>query len=363
MADYSIWILGESNVSITGGVTLDGITQGDGSHLVGNFLTINSTASTEVFISDAGSETNFSDNDSGQRLDGAQTIDGVVYANNTQIEAEYQFVLSDDATGIQYTALAVNVVNSSPAYGTNEAIAFVGTAPPSGVSLRVVSASEGPPNSGPNAIDATEIVPICFCKHTQIHMKDGTQAVEKLKSGDLVLRADGSFAKVRKVFQTKLERKDLDQQPKLRPVRITSGALGKGLPKRDLLVSRQHRMLVSSRIAERMFGVKEVLISAIKLTPVPGIFIDEDVNEVEYFHLIFDDHEIIFAEGAPTESLFIGPEALMAIGSDARDELLCLFPNIAKAEFSAVPVRYIPAGKLQNKLVQRHVKHVKPLLI
>ena len=52
--------------------------------------------------------------------------------------------------------------------------------------------------------------------------------------------------------------------PKVQPVRILAGALGHGMPQRDLLVSRQHRMLVSSAICERMFGLEQVLVSAIK---------------------------------------------------------------------------------------------------
>ena len=362
MANYSIWVLGESNVSITGGVTLDGITQGDGSHLVGEFLTINSTTSTEVLIFDAGSETNFADNDGGQRLDGAQTIDGVNYANDTRIEAEYQFVLRDDSTGIEYTAIAVNVTNSSPAYGTNEAISFVGTAPPSGVSLRILSASEGPPNGGPNAIDASEIVPICFCKGTYINTCQGLRPVESLKKGDQILRVDNSFAILCRVFQANLTHVDLRKNPKLRPIRIVAGALGKGLPVRDLLVSRQHRMLLTSEIAQRMFNVRDILIPAIKLTALPGIYVDESVTEVAYFHLLFDRHEVIFAEGAPTESLFTGPEALKAVDTEARDEILAIFPEIAEIGYSPRPARLIPSGKLQKQIVARHLKNNKPVL-
>ena len=50
--------------------------------------------------------------------------------------------------------------------------------------------------------------------------------------------------------------------PKLKPIQITAGSLGRGLPTNDLIVSQQHRMLVHSSIAKRMFGKNEVLIAA-----------------------------------------------------------------------------------------------------
>ena len=105
MANYSIWILEESNLSVSGGVTLDGITQGDGSHLVGETITLNSADWLEVDISDVGSDTRFDDNDGNQRLDGAQTIDGVTYSSGTVIEAEYRIIVQD-SVGNSYEILA-----------------------------------------------------------------------------------------------------------------------------------------------------------------------------------------------------------------------------------------------------------------
>ncbi|MGR3713818.1 MAG: hypothetical protein ACU0A6_11950 [Shimia sp.] len=115
MANYSFWALGESHVSLSGGEQLDGVTQGDGSHLVGETITLNSNSWEQIDVRDAGSDSNFDDNDGNQRLDGAQSFDGVSYGNNTRIEAEYEFVLEDPNTGLTYRVLSVNIRNSSPA--------------------------------------------------------------------------------------------------------------------------------------------------------------------------------------------------------------------------------------------------------
>lgn len=363
MANYSIWVLGESDISISGGLTLDGITGGDGSHLAGQTLTLNNSFDTQIAISDTGSETNFADNDSGQTLDGTQIVDGISYAGGTRVEAEYQLIVQDDATGLQYTLIAFNISNSSPSYGTSEGLAFLDVAPPIGVPLRVISTSEGPPNSGSGATDAGDYVPLCFCRHTEIETFSGPVPIETLQTNDVVIGADNSLLTLRKSFCSRFSADQLAANPKLRPVRITAGALGNNLPKRDLLVSRHHRMLISSKVAERMFGVRDVLIPAIKLTVLPGIYVDENIEHVEYFHLLFDQHEVVLAEGAPSESLYTGPEALKSVSPEARAEILMLMPALRLTNHTPKPAIFIPDNLRQKKLIARHARNEKPLLM
>ena len=201
----------------------------------------------------------------------------------------------------------------------------------------------------------------CFVSGTQIQTPDGLRAVEDLRQGDIVTGYEGKDLILRKALSSRLSERALRANPNLRPVRILAGALGNDLPARDLLVSRQHRMLVSSKISERMFGQNEVLIPAIRLTELPGVFIDEDVNDVEYFHLLFDEHEVIFAEGAPTESLLTGPEALKSLSPEAREEILAIFPQVANMNFTPKPARLVPTGRKQKQLITRHIRTSQPL--
>ena len=119
------------------------------------------------------------------------------------------------------------------------------------------------------------------------------------------------------------------------------------MPHRDLLVSRQHRMLVSSYISKRIFGVRDVLIPSIKLVVLPGIFIEQDLTEVDYIHMLFDRHKIIDAEHAPNESLYTGPEAMKSISLSARRGILTIFPNLATDTVRTSAAAHIPYGKLQ----------------
>ncbi len=203
---------------------------------------------------------------------------------------------------------------------------------------------------------------VCFCKGTMIATTTADIAVEGLTKGSKVTEVSGRTLVVRAVFRTFIDGDQLHRSPNLRPVRISAGALGNGLPKRDLWVSRQHRMLVSSRIAERMFGARDVLIPAIKLTELPGIYIDDSVTDVEYFHILFDQHEVIFAEGAPSESLFTGPEALKSVSESARAEIFEIFPKLHDENFTPEPAATMPPGQQQKRLIARHLKNNKPLL-
>ena len=86
-------------------------------------------------------------------------------------------------------------------------------------------------------------------------------------------------------------------------------------------------MVLQSAKAEVFFGDNEVLASAKSLVNDGSIKIVEG-GEVEYFHILFDQHEIIFAEGAMVESLHIGAQSLQSLPKDAIDEIEMLFPNL-----------------------------------
>lgn len=211
-------------------------------------------------------------------------------------------------------------------------------------------------------LDSSVFNVVCFTKGTLIATNHGECPIETLSIGDNVQTLQGTSKPIRWIGRRQFDAKQLKKNPKLRPVRITAGALGNGLPRADLLVSRQHRILVSSKIALRMFGVSDVLIAAIKLAELPGIFVDEDVDSVEYIHVLFDKHEVILAEGAPSESLFTGAESMKSIPPAARKEIFEIFPELREMDALGDPARFIPNGKLQKQLVKRHVKNKKIFL-
>lgn len=211
--------------------------------------------------------------------------------------------------------------------------------------------------SGDTPTPVVALSPPCFAAGTMIRTDGGEKAVEDLTPFDIVMSHDDRKLSPRLILTRTVTEREMANNPKLRPVRIMAGAMGNGLPERDLLVSRQHRVLLKSKIARRMFGQEEVLIPAVKLTALPGIFIDDTVPSVDYYHILFDRHEVIVSEGAPTESLFTGPEALKAITAEAREEIISLFPEVQDIDYQPEPAFYIPANRDQKKLVARHMKN------
>ena len=175
----------------------------------------------------------------------------------------------------------------------------------------------------------------CFAEGMEVLMPKGGRRVEDLNVGDLVVTRDGAPQSIRWIGKASRPARD-----NFRPVCIKAGALGAGVPSKDLIVSQQHRMLFVSPIAERMTGTEEVLVPAIKLVDFLGVELVNDWDTVTYFHLLLDEHQIIYAHDAPTESLLTGMQAYKAIGPDAVTEIADLFPDLLQT--AARPVRPIP---------------------
>jgi Hint domain len=144
------------------------------------------------------------------------------------------------------------------------------------------------------------------------------------------------------------------------PIRIEAGAFAPDLPHKALTVSPQHRCLVRSKIAERIAGRSDVLVAAKHLLGTPGVSVLPGDRPVTYIHLLFDRHELVWSNGAVTESLYLGEQAMASVDQAAREEILTLFPMLA--ELRPPAARPFLRGRLARKLVERSVSNRKPLI-
>ncbi len=224
------------------------------------------------------------------------------------------------------------------------------------VSVRLDSVL-GDSYSGLN-VNRPELEFACFAKGTMIATPSGELAIEMLSRGDMVLTADHGAQEIQWIGHAEV---DLNKAPNMRPVIIRAGALGDGLPVQDLTVSPQHRVLVRSKIAQRMFGTDEVLVAAKQLLALDGIELAQDIDRVIYYHFLFDGHQVVWSNGALTESLFTGPQALKSVGAAAREEILSLFPELRDMP-AADPIRPIIPGRKARQMAMRHAQNGRAIV-
>ncbi len=170
----------------------------------------------------------------------------------------------------------------------------------------------------------------CFTRGTMIRTPDGERRIEDLQAEDLVETLDNGPQAVRWIGSTTVPAKR-----NLAPVVFAKGTLGNT---RELVVSPQHRMVLSGWKAELLFGEPEVLSAAIHLVNGDTIYRREG-GEVEYFHMMFDTHEIVFAEGAAAESFHPGETGMAALDTETREEIFTLFPELRTDLGSYGPTR------------------------
>jgi len=162
----------------------------------------------------------------------------------------------------------------------------------------------------------------CFVAGTLIATPYGEVPVESLECGDLVMTNDHGAQPLRWIG-----RRTVPAEGDLAPIRIAAHTFG---VHRTLLVSPQHRVLIRDSLSELLFGESEVLVAAKHLLN------DRTVTrrvggQVEYVHLMFDQHQVVFSEGLPSESFLPGPQTTQDFDQDMLDELCAIFPELDPA--------------------------------
>lgn len=162
----------------------------------------------------------------------------------------------------------------------------------------------------------------CFVAGTLIATPDGERAAEMLLPGDLVLTQDDGPQPLRWVGS-----RTVPATGKFAPIHIRAGTFG---PHRDLLVSPLHRVLIRDSLAEILFGEAEVLVAARDLVNDRSVTRKEG-GQVEYVHLMFDRHQVVFSEGLETESYLPGPQTTDTFDPEVLAEITAIFPEIDPA--------------------------------
>jgi Hint domain len=161
------------------------------------------------------------------------------------------------------------------------------------------------------------------------------------------LTRDAGFQTIRWVGRRDLSAAELVAEPRFMPVKIAMGALGTNMPERDMMVSPQHRMLVTGTRAELLFGEHEVLVAATHMVGSAGISRAQPA-QVSYIHMLFDEHQVVRADGAWSESFQPGVQTLGGLEEAQREEILALFPSLRSGHA-------FPAARLTLKAKEAQV--------
>lgn len=245
-----------------------------------------------------------------------------IYVISAGINKRGAVALADDGTVLAFVSFN-KVVDADPGEG-----------PAAGMSSTQIGTTNGSQSLGSEdgssyAAQTPDagVVP-CFLRGTRIETDKGMKKVENLLAGDRIAKASGGYAELRWIGSVSIPIEG--ENEKHAPVHIRKHALGRGIPKRDLWVSPNHRVLLCSPDFELYFSDTEVLIPAKHLVGWMGIDIDTSIKLPEYHHLLFDEHQVILSEGLRTESFHPGDSVLEGMSEATLLELMTLFPELAQ---------------------------------
>jgi Hint domain len=135
----------------------------------------------------------------------------------------------------------------------------------------------------------------CFLKGTRIRVAGGEKKIEDILIGDLVVTKSGIAKPVRWVARRRYRKEPGSPWVEnIQPVRIARDALGPNTPSSDLFISDTHALHFDGDLIPAFDLLNDMTIAR---------YPAKEFDEIEYFHVRLDTHDVIYAEGAECESL------------------------------------------------------------
>lgn len=150
------------------------------------------------------------------------------------------------------------------------------------------AATEGQVNQDDGILTFSAVSALCYLRGTLIMTDRGEVPIEHLREGDMVLCRFGGLREIRWIGRQSFSGPRAFGKE---AIRLSSGAIDQGMPRRPLLVSPGHSMLIGDSL---------VLASDL----VNGITVTREASRErwDYFQLDLGVHDLILADGAWSES-------------------------------------------------------------
>ncbi|EPX78854.1 Hint domain-containing protein [Salipiger mucosus] len=251
-------------------------------------------------------ESQLHDGDGNQELAQPVTFNGMNWGAGTEVEAEYSYVLRPQGSSDPAEQITVYVLEFE---GDVQGIATSARLSPE-TTYGFVNAA---PSSDDPTVPYAELA-VCFARGTLIETPRGPRPVETLRPGDRITSVDNGAVPI-----VWIGRQVVQGHGRAAPVELAAGSLGNAA---SLRLSPQHRVMVRLNGTERLVAAKA-------LAGQPGIALRR-CHAVEYWHLLCERHEVLFAQGAAVESMLPGPQALRALPPAARAEIEGLLPGLVR---------------------------------
>lgn len=176
----------------------------------------------------------------------------------------------------------------------------------------------------PEELRLSDMLCLSFHRGTRIVLASGAQVpIEQLVPGTKVLTREHGPQAIRWIGRTTLRARG-----SFAPVVITAGTMGN---EADLIVGPHHRLFVYQRKKLPGLQTSELLVQARHFVDGETVY-RREAGYAEYFSLVFDRHEIIYAEGIPVESLMVNEASVASLPSELADALRKNLPGLSQAQ-------------------------------
>jgi hypothetical protein len=184
----------------------------------------------------------------------------------------------------------------------------------------------------------------------------GERLVEHLSAGDLIITRDNGLQAIRWIGQKDITGARLFANPEICPIKIRKDAFSTGLPNRDMMTSPQHRVVINHDLANKLYGSRELLVPVKALTSNNKIA-TANIKKTTYVHMLFDHHEIIYANGVETESFHPNKVIMNGLEGAVQDEIYQIFPELRAGTVAsgygptALPALSVSEGQILAKVI------------